>query len=72
MIEADASLLSVAKLSSPYPIAPTFLTTPAATAADPDADWKLKKVESDFGVVFAKVPDALFGQIVESETEFFK
>jgi DNA topoisomerase-3 len=72
MIEADGSLLSVAQLNSPYPIAPTFFATPAATAADPDAPWKLKKPESGLGVVFAKVPDALFGQIVEFETEPFK
>jgi hypothetical protein len=40
---------------------PTLPFTPAATNAEPDAPWKLKKVEMLFGVELAKVPLAVFG-----------
>ena len=42
-------------------MAPTFPTTPAATPADWDPPWKLKKVEMLFGVAFAKVLFDAFG-----------
>ena len=61
LIFATANLLSVAQLSSPYPIPPTFPLTPAATNAEPLAPWKLKKVEMLFGVELENVPLAVFG-----------